>query len=174
MYVSAADLLEEEKLKAWVLNFGAGVRAAVAFHEMSQVLLSPHLYPIPMAPAYCNQVMIMRYRLLPVMNMARLLAPIAMPSTVSDSIEEEETIIGVSVYQTQPEAPLSYVGFRLEGLPQSVFVHDEMSCDLPANPLWELFSVSAFMFDGYTIPLLDLPALFSYQVREEIKKVIDE
>jgi chemotaxis signal transduction protein len=174
MYVSAADQLEEEKLKAWVLNFGAGVRAAVAFHEMSQVLLSPQLYHVPLSPAYCDHVLIMRYRLVPVLNMARLLAPIAMPSRVSEGEEDDNSTIGISVYQTVPEAPLSYVGLRLEGLPQTVFVNDEMACDLPANPLWELFSMSAFLFEGHVIPLLDLAALFSYEVREEIKKIIDE
>jgi chemotaxis signal transduction protein len=169
---TTAELIEEEKPKAWVLNFGAGVHAAVAFHEMSQVLLAPELHYVPKTPPHCNHVLIMRYRTLPVMNLANLFAPIAAPAQINQSNSEDNGIVGIAVYQAKPEAPLSYVGLHLESLPQATFVDDEDACELPENPLWEHIAVSCFYFEGRRIPLLDLTTLFSAQVREYIMENI--
>lgn len=157
----------EAQQEAWVLNFGAGVQAAVAYHEMSQILLSPDLFPVPMAPSYCNHVLILRNRLLPVINMSRLLAPIARPDQVHE--DEEDDIVGIAVYQTAPNTPLHSVAMHLIELPQSIVVTDEMACEPPSNPLWELFSIACFEYEDRAVPLLDLAVLFSSECREELK-----
>jgi len=67
---------EEEVAKtnrAWVLDFGSGLRAAVGHHEMWQVLLSPKLFDVPCTPSYCGEVLIFQDRILPVLSVSHLL-----------------------------------------------------------------------------------------------------
>jgi len=165
---TTAELIAEEKPKAWILNFGGGIHAAVAFHEMSQILLSPQLHYVPKTLPHCDHVLIMRYRILPVMNLANLFAPVAAPSRIMESDSEDSGIIGIAVYQAKPEAPLSYVGLHLETLPQATFVDDADACELPDNPLWQQLAMSCFYHEAKRVPLLDLNALFSDDAREYI------
>jgi chemotaxis signal transduction protein len=149
--------------KAWVLDFGSGFHGAVAFHEMSQVVMEPHLFEVPCTLVHAYQVIILRNRILPVLNMVSLL------SGEYHREAGETAIAGIAVYQKAPYAPLSYGGFHLASTPVSVLVGDKQFCELPnSSPRWDLFTLSCFSHEGRRIPVLDLPRLFSAELREQI------
>jgi len=157
------DYFEEDSTLAqrgWLLNFGKGFRAAVAFHEMAQVLIEPKLFEIPRAPKYCNEIIRLGNRLLPVMDVATLLDG-------RKDFEGITGIVGIAVFQTADLNNLEYVALHLQSYPVGVRVTDDLMCDLPEYPkLWSKIALSCFFYDNYSIPIIDLVSLFSEQITE--------
>ncbi|MEY3219806.1 MAG: hypothetical protein RIT27_1163 [Pseudomonadota bacterium] len=152
-----------ETYRAWVLNFGRGLRAAVSFNEMSQVLLEPSLFVLPHSPRYCSQLYLRNHQLLPVIHIPALLTAGKEPPA------NTTYFLGLAVYQTEPYAPLKYGCLHLDSLPVAVEITNTQSCTLPEDqPLWQMIAISAFSHENQKIPVLDLAALFSAELRQEV------
>lgn len=142
------------KNRAWLLDFGKGLKAAVGVHEVSQVLLSAELFEVPCAPLYCNEVMVFRKRILPVLDVVSFLEGKKLLYTQSE-------IIGIAVYQESFNHPLSHVGLHLATLPVGILVGDDQACELPREQqFWLPFIHACFFYEGQFIPVLNLRALF--------------
>ncbi|MCP4698923.1 MAG: hypothetical protein GY862_19025 [Gammaproteobacteria bacterium] len=151
-----------ETQRAWLLNFGKGYEAAVAFHEMSRVIMSPSLISLPCTPGYCNEALLIGKRILPVLSIVTLLEKEKTESEASD-------IVGIAIYQEAQQAPLSYVGLYLAETPSSILVNDNQACALPEDLRhWESLAQSCFLREGKKIPVLDLVYLFSAGFREKM------
>lgn len=146
----------EEASRAWLLDFGKGLQAAVGFHEMSHVLTSPLLFEIPCAPSYCSEVLVFQEHILPVLDIPTLLGSQKM-------LHNTQEIVGIGVYQEDPSQPVGYGGLRLAAFPTPIYVNNEQACDLPEyQKYW--FSplvISCFLWEGIAIPIIDLAYLFS-------------
>ncbi len=152
-----------ETYRAWVLNFGKGLRAAVSFNEMSQVILEPSLFLLPHTPRYCHQLYLRNNEYLPVMHIPTLL------TAGKENPPSSTYFLGLTVYQSEPYAPLKYGCLHLEGLPVAVEISNAQACTLPENqPLWQMIAMSAFSYENQRIPLLDLAALYSAELRQEV------
>jgi len=151
-------MTEEEVTKtsrAWLLDFGRGLQAAVGHHEMWQVLISPVLFEIPCTPTYCSQVLIFQNSILPVLDMSSLLEG-------QKTIPVTTPVVGIAIYQEDPSHPIRYACLHLTTTPQSIYVDDDQACDLPPHqPYWEPLAISCFSHKGRIIPIIDLAYLFS-------------
>lgn len=144
--------------RAWLLNFGHGLKAAVGLHEMSQIMLSSSLHKIPTTPFYASEILILEERVLPVVDVPKLLSGNATMTSSND-------IIGIAVYQGLPNEPAHYGGLRLAGLPTSIDVEDIQACDLPESMLfWQPLSISCFSHNKEPIPVVDLSRVFSADI----------
>lgn len=153
---------QQNRVRAWLLELGNDLRAAIPLHEMSQVLLSPDLYSIPLSPAHCQQVLLFQKRILPVIDVSTLV-------TDQKTADFSSKIIGLTVYQKAPKQPLQYAAMHLANMPTMIYVDDSQLTTLPEHePLWKLFSVSCFMYEDRKIPVLDLAALYSAEVLEQV------
>lgn len=150
--------------RAWLLDFGRGLQAAVGLHEMWQVLISPTLFDVPCTPIYCSEVLIYQDKLiLPVLDMPSLLEG-------QKIIHAHNDVIGIAVYQEDLNHPLHYVGLHLATTPLGIHVSDDQACELPSHQhYWEPLAVSCFSRNGIAIPILDLAYLFS----EDFNSIID-
>jgi len=149
-------------VRAWLLELGNDHWAALPLHEMSQVLLSPELFPIPLAPAHCQQVLLFQKRILPVIDISTLVIG-------QKTVDFSSKIVGLTVYQKAPKQPLEYAAMHLASMPAVVNVEDSQLTSLPEDePLWKLFSVSCFMYEERKIPVLDLGILYSAEVLKQI------
>ncbi len=148
------------KDRAWLLDFGNGLQAAVAYHAMWQVLFYPKLFNVPCTPQYCSEVLIFQKRILPVFNMATLLLDKHKPFIATGNF------VGVAVYQTDPNEPVNYGCLYLSKLPQRIEVSDDDACDLPEDKkYWEPLTLSCFLRDGVAIPIIDFAYLFSGELK---------
>lgn len=147
--------LETKVSRAWLLDFGRGLKASVGAHEMSQVLLSATLFELPCTPPYCKEVLIFQGRILPVLNLALLLEG-------QTYFHAPVDIVGIAAYQEDPTQPISYAGLHLAALPANIFVGDDQVCELPIHQhYWEPLILSCFYHEGLTIPILNLTDLFA-------------
>lgn len=148
--------VEVKTSRAWILDFGKGLQAAVGLHEMSHVLTAPVLFDVPGTPHFCNEVIVFQQRILPVLDIPSLLEG----QKVTHSSHE---VVGIAVYQDNPVNPTSYGGLRLASLPHSIYVTDDQACELPSHKhYWAPpLSVACFQYDGAVIPVLNLVYLFN-------------
>lgn len=143
----------EKTSRAWLLDFGKGFQAVVGAHEMSQVILEPPLFYVPCTVPYCNEVLILRDRILPILDVPTLLTG------------HEDTppryVIGIGAYQTAPTQPIHYGGLYLATTPLPIVVSDSQACALPAKyAYWKPYILSCFSYLGTAMPILDLGRLF--------------
>jgi chemotaxis signal transduction protein len=140
--------------RAWLLDFGRGLQAAVGLHEIFQVLLSVELFQVPCTPVYCSEVFILRKRILPVLDIPSLLEG-------KRFLSMQNEIIGIAAYQDIFKKAMGYAGLRLATLPVNIIVSDEQACTLPRElAVWQPFVYSCFYHEGQAIPVLDLETLF--------------
>ncbi|RKZ52038.1 MAG: hypothetical protein DRR16_11490 [Candidatus Parabeggiatoa sp. nov. 3] len=151
--------MTEEKVvitsRAWLLDFGRDLKAAVGHHEMWQVLISPKLFDVPCTSPYCCEVLIFQDRILPVLDIQYLLDGDKMILT-------KDNVVGIAVYQDDPTHPIHYAGLHLASTPQNIYVSDDTACDLPEHQqYWEPLALSCFSYKDQAIPIIELAYLFS-------------
>jgi len=155
--------MTEEVIKtsrAWLLDFGAGLQAAVGHHEMWQVLISHKLFNVPGTLPYCNEVLIFQNQILPVVDISQLMAGqrITRPT---------EPIVGITVYQNDTTQPVQYSCLHLATMPQNIYVTDEQECELPASQQhWKNVALCCFSYKDMVIPIINLAHLFSEHFRK--------
>lgn len=140
--------------RAWLLDFGRGLKAAVGIHEMVHVLLEFELHEVPCTPLYCNEVIFWEKRILPILDMATLLE--------GQRAVHSKDILGIALYQLEADKPLELGGLHLVNTPTAIHVKDEDACELPSyQEVWRPLAISCFDYEGTAIPVLDLAYLFS-------------
>lgn len=162
------DRLKQESIqgtqRAWLLDFGHGLLAAVANNEMSQVRMESTMFPVPRAPKYCAYVTIIGQHILPVLDMAALFSH-------NQTKLSKPAAIGIAVYQEAGE--LFYVGLRLMAMPIALRVSDSQACELVSDvpALWNELALSCFTHEGMHIPVLSLKKLFSAEFRDYLRSL---
>ncbi len=142
--------------RAWLLNFGQGLQAAVGYHEMWQILMAPRLFEVPYTPSYCNEILVLQENILPVLDLsARLIGHKKMTSLT-------KPIVGIVIYKEDPNHLAHYGCLHLTDLPQSIYVSDNQACDLPEEEsYWAPLVLSCFSHEERVVPIIDLAYLFS-------------
>lgn len=162
MIIESTEQKESVSSRAWLLDFGKGLRAAVGAHEMSQVLLATQLHEVPCTPFYANEVFIFQESILPMLDVAALITGHADDMA---HLHVGSNIIGLALYQLNPTDPAHYAGLRLTTLPVNIFVADDQFCELPTRlSFWQPAAISCFKLNDTEIPIIDLAKLFSGKV----------
>lgn len=140
--------------RAWLLDFGNGLQAAVGHHEMWQVLLSPVLFEIPCTPPFAREVLVFQERILPVLDVYYFFH--------HKSILTKSNIVGIAVYQDDPTQPIRYGCLHLASMPQNITVSDSEICELPEEqPFCEPLALSSFSQNEVAIPIINVGYWFS-------------
>jgi chemotaxis signal transduction protein len=143
--------------KAWLLDFGYDLQAAVGYNEMWQILMSPKIFEIPCTPKYCNQVLVFQDHILPLLDISYLL--IGKKSITDD-------VVSIALYQDDPNKPVNYAGINCATIPRSINVSDDQMCELPSEQqYWKPFCLSCFSLENQAIPIINLAYIFSLEFK---------
>lgn len=141
-----------KKSAAWLLDFGAGIQAAVAENESVEYLISPRIYPVPVTPSYCSSVVFWRDLQLPLFNMVLLTQP---------EFDVKTEHLCVLAYQTEAKTPLNYIGVALVAPPEKILISDDDACDWPDDfpEIWKTLTLAMFTRKEKCTPILDIVSL---------------
>jgi len=147
------------EVNAWLLDLGGGLHGAVGELEMVHVLPdAPAIYEIPQSPDYCRQVLIWQGEVLPLMDLAKRLAPgmVGPPDGVRDRAV-------IAAFQRHPGEEPHHGGLLLRGMPVRIAVSDTEACELPESlQAWRPYAMSCFDYLGIgPVPVLNLHGVFS-------------
>lgn len=158
--VSATTNVNTEQMpSAWVLKVTENLQVAVSQYEMHHIEESSQLIKIPCSPAWCNNLLLWKSQIVPVIDFTKWQKSIdAEPSSQQDT-----RMIAIIRYKNPQTATTSYGAIRIEQPPVLEKVSNQQSCqaDDLSNDL-RAISVSAFRnSDKATVPVLNVSKLFS-------------
>ncbi len=155
--------------KAWLLQFDSQYQAAVGQRELLHLDQSMSRYAVPLAPAYCREVIYWQGRPIPLIDITIWLESLGKskgkPQGKSDAATEKNKYIGIVGYQTkQGEAP-QFGAIWLTKPPSLVIVSDNQACSLSkAGREWSPLATACFNHVGdaneVAVPVLDLMRIF--------------
>ncbi len=141
------------------LQIGATQMAAIALHEMIEVIEGAEPIQVPRAPRHCQFIVRWRDMLIPIFDLANWCD--FEPAGATNKVAPFHAI--VSYESGDPERP----GFGCLGLasfPVTIRVDDQAACALPAKR-WSAVALSCFKDGPPVVPILHLSALFDPKVR---------
>lgn len=137
---------------AWLLDFGAGLHAAVGKYVLLQLIDNPLLHPVPCTPDYCHHIVAWHERLLPVVDMAVRL----------DESSQSPHFLVIVGYQDLPANVTRFGALLLSSPPNAIAITDTQACPLPEHPAtWSELALSCCNYQNAPIPILNLARIFS-------------
>ena len=132
--------------------------AAVAMHELVEVLSRPRRFHVPLANATCHEVIVWRDEILPVVDY-RVTEETAARAAAAP-------VTAVAAYQLAPGQRLRHGALELSAMPKTIEVNDDMSCPPPGDggPLGEL-ALACFSYQNLPVPVVDLARMFEQVAR---------
>jgi len=90
------------------------------------------------------------------------------PSVDKNTNKPDNMFLCIVSYMSEQENMQEYGAILSAQLPVRIKVEDKQACDLPDSPeAWSMLAISCFSHDTYgTVPILDLPRIFSTQVND--------
>jgi len=148
--------------RAWLLELGGGYQAAVGFNEMSQIIQEPVIFSVPCTPIYCQQVLLLDHKTLPLLDVTAFLSGQAVPQAMINNV-------AIINYQDDNHEFVQQAALYLEEPPSSINLHDNQACDLPTDePRWQDISVACFEHNERAVPVLNLLNLLSRELAEQV------
>lgn len=148
---------------AWLLQCGNSLSIAVGDHVMAEYVQQQNAYTVPGAPGYCSSVIVWQGHIVPVMDLEVL------QGTKASSNQQENPLLCILYYQSEPNTPLKHIALRVTGTPQKVLVADENACEVPeslqSSPLGQV-NLACFNHDELPVMVVDITRLCSAEFRE--------
>jgi len=141
--------------RAWLFDFGDGLRAAAGGQHLAEYLREPLVVEVPLAPAHARGVLVWREQWVPLIDLARL------AGGGGAAVGESMNVI-VLAYRETPQSPLRYGALTLASAPREIEVRDDMACDLPAEPaFWGAIAASCIDYENHPAPILRVRNIFT-------------
>lgn len=141
---------------AVLFEFTSGRHAAIGLHEVAELVLSPRLIPVPLAPDYCHSLCIWQDRAIPFVELAPLIGQRSM-----DKIQ----LALVVTYFARPNGEQRWGALGLSAYFRMVSVGDDAACLLPQDSsAWPYIAHSCFQLVDENVPILNLDALFEQRL----------
>lgn len=138
--------------QAWLLDLGP-FRVAVAYHDVLEVVAEPVVWPLPIGPRWCREILTWRGRYLPLARLGSGESPFAVVLAVACPKHDDR---------------LEYVAMRLKRTPQLIEVRESDDCDLPDQMMLPADHVLAsFMYDNEVVLVPDFAALFKIKLQQQ-------
>lgn len=137
---------------AVLFEFTDGRHAAIGLHEVAELIMSPKLVPVPLAPNYCHSLCIWQDRAIPFTDLAPLIG-----QRSRDNIQ----LALVVTYFSRSNNEQRWGALGLSTYFRIVSVGDDAACPLPKDsPAWPAIAHSCFQLANENVPILNLDALF--------------
>lgn len=142
--------------EGWMANLGPDLQVAFGKRHAVEYLGSIDVRQLPLTPAYCAGVQVWRKRLIPVLDLGRLLGC----HRADRSVRQKGVVVA---YQAASGDGHRFGLLVLDGMPDLVKVSDDMACALPGEPAWlQQIACSCFRHKDQAVPILALAKLFEH------------
>jgi len=141
---------------AVLFEFTSGRHAAIGLHEVAELVISPKLVPVPLAPDYCHSLCIWQDRAIPFVDLAPLIG----------QRSQEDIQLGLVVtYFARSNGEQQWGALGLSAYFRIVSVGDDAACPLPQDSsAWPSIAHSCFHLLDENVPILNLDALFEQRL----------
>jgi chemotaxis signal transduction protein len=142
---------------AVLFEFTSGRHAAIGLHEVAELVISPRLVPVPLAPDYCHSLCIWQDRAIPFVELAPLIG--------QHSLGNIQLALVVT-YFARANGEQRWGALGLSAYFRIVSVGDDAACLLPQDSsAWPSIAHSCFHLVDENVPILNLDALFEQRLQ---------
>lgn len=150
------DTRVQQEATAWLIELGQNMHAAIGENELVHIVDSSEIADLPAVLANRKNTVNWQGKELNVINLAKYFTDRTL------TVVSSEPIIGVVAYHSDNDDSLEYGGLLMAGIPAKEIVNNSLACNLPEPAQkWRDIAISCFTNEGYPVPVLDLPAVFS-------------
>jgi len=149
---------------AWILTITEDSHAAIGILEMVHIHSEiQDLMPISSKNSFCQYQILWQEQHLSLLDVGLFLY--GAPSGDKNANKPENMFLCVVSYMSEQRDMQEYGAILTAQLPIRIEVDDKQACELPGSPeAWSKLAISCFSHDTYgTVPILDLPRIFSKQ-----------
>jgi chemotaxis signal transduction protein len=142
---------------AVLFEFTSGRHAAIGLHEVAELVISPRLVPVPLAPDYCHSLCIWQDRAIPFIELAPLIGQRSLGNI---------QLALVVTYFARANSEQRWGALGLSAYFRIVSVGDDAACLLPQDSsAWPSIAHSCFQLVDENVPILNLDALFEQRLQ---------
>jgi len=142
---------------AVLFEFTSGRHAAIGLHEVAELVISPRLVPVPLAPDYCHSLCIWQDRAIPFVELAPLIGQRSLGNI---------QLALVVTYLARSNGEQRWGALGLSAYFRIVSVGDDAACPLPQDSsAWPSIAHSCFQLVDENVPILNLDALFEQRLQ---------
>ncbi|CAH1903817.1 CheW-like domain-containing protein [Candidatus Nitrotoga sp. HW29] len=142
---------------AVLFEFTNGRHAAIGLHEVAELVMSPRLVNVPLAPDYCHSLCIWQDRAIPFVELAPL---------IGQRTLKKISLALVVTYFAQSNGEQRWGALGLSTYFRMMSVSDDAACLLPQDsPAWPSIAHSCFQLVDENVPILNLNALFEQRLQ---------
>ncbi|WP_444996586.1 chemotaxis protein CheW [Aliikangiella sp. IMCC44359] len=140
---------ENQVSNAWLLEYVPNQFVAISTQSMQEFIVSPNIIEVPLTPHYCKSVFRWRNRLLPVLNLGKLLI---------NSQQNKSKVVVIKYWNGNQ---VDFAAIQLHKQPVLIQIYDADYCDLSedADTLSKI-TRACFRYNGLRIPIINLEKLF--------------
>jgi hypothetical protein len=141
---------------AWLLDLGAGRRAAVGWGEQLHLIHQPEVATVATAPPHCEQVVFVGQRCVPVFDPLRWF-------DAGASEAGAPRCIGIYQFKPASRAEVDLGAIWLAAPPRRIEVDDSMAAALPTRETerWRAIAQACIADAQGPVPILDLAHVFA-------------
>jgi len=142
---------------AVLFEFTSGRHAAIGLHEVAELVLSPRLVNVPLAPGHCHSLCIWQDRAIPFVELAPLIGQRSL---------EKASLALVVTYFAQSNGEQRWGALGLSTYFRMMSIGDDAACLLPQDSsAWPSIAHSCFQLVDEKVPILNLDALFEQRLQ---------
>lgn len=113
---------------AWLLSISDSIQFCIAEHEAEAYINDTEVQVVPLTSDYCRHVIFWQDKILPVIELDEMIDKKVKDNDTASNFFKH---IFITVYQTEENAPLEYIAFKLSSAPEKMRVNDDNICDVP-------------------------------------------
>lgn len=142
---------------AVLFEFTSGRHAAIGLHEVAELVMSPRLVNVPLAPDYCHSLCLWQNRAIPFVELAPLIGQRSL---------KKASLALVVTYFTRSNGKQRWGALGLSTYFRMMSVGDDAACLLPQDSfIWPSIAHSCFQLVDENVPILNLDALFEQRLQ---------
>jgi len=158
------DQKDNKSASAWILKVSEQHSVAISQYEMNHIEDSGEFYKIPKAPAWCDNIMLWKNQIVPVIDFTQLLSD----KTLLETANKQSSMVAIIRLFYGTDKVASYGAIKILQPPVLEGVQNHQACqkeDIP-NQLSDV-SLAAFKYqEQAVVPILDIQKIFSGAVKE--------
>ena len=149
---------------AWLLECSGQLTIAAGDHEIIECIQAQGEQQVPLAPDYCNSVLVWQNRPVPIFDLG-----------LAIGLGDEgyaNSLVCLLNYQLAPRQPLQQLALRVRETPEKVFVDDAQaiaSIDVPGNGLLDEVTLACFRHGQQPVAVIDIARLCSRDFSDAVQ-----
>ncbi len=145
---------DKNAVTARLLPYAENQFLTMPTHTLLELIELPQIIALPASEKFVYGLLAWQGKLIPVIDLAVFINP------ELDKADNQIDFVLIVAYQQANG--MAHIAIKLDNSPTSVFVNNDMMCQLPTSSVinWQYYAISCFEYDNNPVPIVNPDMLF--------------